>query len=159
MKLSSCQSLTRVNNSVYSNNDNVQPSTNCAHTHSNQDTAEPTYRKQVHQILCTPCLPSVGADKRDSVCELLSFFMSISISAGALFEWNFVNGAHSFQSCTSRSNRARNASAGLACSLWKDTLVWLFDILMQLRQKELIIYCCAEWDDMQIIHVQKIWPH
>lgn len=68
--LSSCQSLTRVDNSVYPNNDNVQPSTNCTHTHSNQDPADPTYGKQAHQILCTfqtVWLPLVGQTK-ETVC-------------------------------------------------------------------------------------------
>lgn len=92
-------------------------------------------------------MPLSKADKRDSVCEnyLSPFFMSISISVE--FEWNFVNGAHSFHSSASRGNRARNSTT---LPLWVTAVMYpiggppppcltsLLDISIYLRHNVLV---------------------
>lgn len=109
-----CQSLRVVNNSPKGN---VQPNTIC--TRSPIKSHWSPLMKNKHIKFClfsertASIMPLSRGDKRASVCERNSspFSMSISISAGELFEWNFLNGAHSFHSSASRGNAARNSTA------------------------------------------------
>lgn len=62
------------------------------------------------------------------MCEnnLSPSIMSISVSGGALFEFNVMNEAHSFHSSAFRTNRARNSSL---LAMWVSCLTTYFDIL------------------------------
>lgn len=116
-KMSATCSAKWITPAVYPHNDNMKQNTNCAHTPIKTHCFPLMKNKRIKFCLFsehTICITALSKEnKRASVCEnnLSPFFMSISISVGALLEWKFLNGAHSFHSSASRGNRARNSSA------------------------------------------------
>lgn len=80
-----CLSLTPVDNLVNLHNENVQPNTNCMHTHSKQHTEDPTYGKQARRILCTFRAQPLhntsqwGRQKRQCMWKLAVVFLHVDV--------------------------------------------------------------------------------